>query len=97
MADEVNPNVVPTVNPTVSPVANQNLSPTISKWDWFLFVILTSLPVINIVAIIVYACISSKPSRANLAKVMIIIFLISVVLCGVFFGLCASALNNLMK
>ncbi len=60
----------------------QELSPTVTKTDWLIWIILTAIPIVNIIMLIVYACDSSKPSRANLAKVSII--LAAVFLIGAF-------------
>lgn len=57
----------------------QELSPTVTKTDWLIWIILTAIPVVNVIMFIVYACDSSKPSRANLAKVSIILVAVAVI------------------
>ena len=57
-----------------------NLSPTVTIGDWFVFVLLQCIPVVNIIMLIVYACDSTKPSRANFAKLSIILMVISCII-----------------
>ncbi|MGN0867174.1 MAG: hypothetical protein ACI4SG_05810 [Oligosphaeraceae bacterium] len=51
----------------------QELSPTVTKMDWFLFTILACIPVVNLLALIYYAFDKEKPSRANLAILQLIL------------------------
>ena len=83
--------------PPVQPVYVQlppDYSPTVTKGEWFLYLILQMIPVVNLVMLIVYALDNTKPSRANLAKVNLIFMAVSIVLailiCVVFF-LCLGA------
>ncbi len=79
---------------------NANLSPTVTMGDWFLFVILQCIPFVNIIMLIVYAIDTTKPSRANFAKLslilMIISTIISILVIILFFGGLAglAALSN---
>ena len=63
--------------------------------NWIVFMLLTSIPIVNIIMLFVYAFSNSKPSRANLAKLQLLllaiiigIFLLAgiVMLCLSFFG-----------
>ena len=78
----------------------QNLSPTVTIGDWFVFVILQCIPFVNLIMLIVYACDSSKPSRANFAKLSLILMVISCIISFlvivIFFGGLAgiAALSN---
>ncbi len=80
--------------------SNANLSPTVTMGDWFLFVILQCIPMVNIIMLIVYAFDTTKPSRANFAKLslilMIISTIISILVIILFFGGIAglAALSN---
>ena len=83
--------------PPVPPVFVQppsDLSPTVTKSEWFLYIILQMIPFVNIVMLIVYAMDNTKPSRANLAKVNLIFLIVSIVLgilIFVVFFLCLGA------
>ena len=69
--------------PPVQPVFVQppsDLSPTVTKSEWFIYLILQMIPFVNIVMLIVYAMDNTKPSRANLAKVNLIFLIVGIVL-----------------
>ena len=69
--------------PPTQPVFVQpppDYSPTVTKGEWFLYIVLQMIPVVNIVMLIVYATDNSKPSRANLAKVNLIFMVASIIL-----------------
>jgi len=69
--------------PPVQPVYVQpppDYSPTITKGEWFLYLILQMIPFVNIVMLIVYALDNTKPSRANLAKVNLILLAVGFVI-----------------
>ena len=69
--------------PPVQPVFVQpppDYSPTITKGEWFLYLILQMIPFVNIVMLIVYALDNTKPSRANLAKVNLILLAVGFVI-----------------
>lgn len=69
--------------PPVQPVYVQpppDYSPTITKGEWFLYLILQMIPVVNLVMLIVYALDNTKPSRANLAKVNLILLAVGFVI-----------------
>ena len=69
--------------PPVQPVYVQlppDYSPTVTKGEWFLYLILQMIPVVNLVMLIVYALDNTKPSRANLAKVNLIFLAVSFVI-----------------
>ena len=53
-----------------------NISPTVTIGDWFIFMILQCIPLVNFIMLIVYACDSSKPSRANFAKLQLILMIL---------------------
>ena len=68
--------------PPVQPVFVQppsDLSPTVTKTEWFLYLILQMIPFVNLVMLIVYALDNTKPSRANLAKVNLIFIVVGFV------------------
>ena len=83
--------------PPVQPVFIQqpnDLSPTVTKTEWLLYLILQMIPFVNIVMLIVYAMDNTKPSRANLAKVNLIFLAVGIVLAVllfVVFFLCLGA------
>ena len=69
--------------PPVQPVFVQppnDLSPTVTKTEWFIYLILQMIPFVNLVMLIVYALDNTKPSRANLAKVNLILLAVGVVI-----------------
>ena len=69
--------------PPVQPIFVQpppDYSPTITKGEWFLYLILQMIPVVNLVMLIVYALDNTKPSRANLAKVNLILLAVGFVI-----------------
>ena len=69
--------------PPVQPVFVQpppDYSPTITKGEWFLYIVLQMIPVVNLVMLIVYALDNTKPSRANLAKVNLILLAVGFVI-----------------
>ena len=69
--------------PPVQPVFVQppsDLSPTVTKTEWFLYLILQMIPFVNLVMLIVYALDNTKPSRANLAKVNLILLAVGFVI-----------------
>ena len=69
--------------PPVQPVYVQpppDYSPTITKGEWFLYIVLQMIPVVNLVMLIVYALDNTKPSRANLAKVNLILLAVGFVI-----------------
>ena len=69
--------------PPVQPVYVQlppDYSPTVTKGEWFLYLILQMIPVVNLVMLIVYALDNTKPSRANLAKVNLILLAVGFVI-----------------
>ena len=75
---------------------NSEVSPTVTKMDWFLFVILTSIPVVNLLALIYFACDKEKPSRANFALLQLILVAVAVGLFLLFalaFGGCMALLT----
>ena len=80
--------------PPVQPVYVQlppDYSPTVTKGEWFLYLILQMITVVNLVMLIVYALDNTKPSRANLAKVNLILLAVGFVIAigYLIFFLCA--------
>ncbi|MBR4900561.1 MAG: hypothetical protein IKZ46_06445 [Victivallales bacterium] len=80
--------------PPVQPVYVQlppDYSPTVTKGEWFLYLILQMIPFVNLVMLIVYALDNTKPSRANLAKVNLIFLAVGFVIAigYLIFFLCA--------
>ena len=69
-----------------------NMSPTVTIGDWLVFFILQLIPGVNLIAMIVYACDSSKPSRANFAKLQLILIILGILLGVVFFVLLGAGL-----
>ena len=82
-------------------ISDPNLSPTVTMLDWFIFFILSWIPLVNLIMLIVFACDSSKPSRANFCRValvfMVISFIIIFIAITILFGSFASVLNSLHK
>ncbi len=76
-----------------------NLSPTVTMGDWFLFFILQCIPGVNLIMLIVFACDSNKPSRANYCKLMLLLMIIVPILAfliiTLFFGGLATVMNNM--
>ncbi|MBQ7650045.1 MAG: hypothetical protein IJS15_03750 [Victivallales bacterium] len=70
------PTPQPAFQPQVIIQQPANLSPTVTIGEWFIFTILMSIPLLNFIMLIVYACDSSKPSRANLAKLQLILMIV---------------------
>lgn len=60
----------------------ESLSPTVTKTEWLIYSLLVGIPLVNLVVLIYFACDREKPSRANLARLQLIILGI---LCGIFF------------
>ena len=58
------------------------MSPTVTKTEWLIYSLLVGIPLVNLVVLIYFACDREKPSRANLARLQLIILGI---LCGIFF------------
>lgn len=83
--DSQNPNGPQVVHPYAN-YCGQELSPTVTKTDWLIWIILTAIPIVNFIMLIVYACDNSKPSRANLAKVTIILTVALIAGCVLLFG-----------
>ncbi len=86
--------VYPQVNLNVrNGMPYENLSPTVTKMDWFIFIILSSIPFVNFIALIFYAIDSTKPSRANFARtsliLMVVTFVLAIVAIIAFGGLAA--------
>ncbi len=86
--------VYPQVNLNVrNGMPYENLSPTVTKMDWFIFMVLNSIPIVNFIALIFYAIDNTKPSRANFARttliLMAIAIVVSIVLLIVFGGIAA--------
>ena len=81
---------VPAPQIIVQQGAGANLSPTVTMGDWFILFILQCIPIVNIIMLIVFACDSSKPSRANFCKLslifMIIVPIIGIIIATIFFG-----------
>lgn len=70
----------PPVQPPFAQPINQDVSPTVTKTEWFIYLILQMIPFVNLVMLIVYAMDNTKPSRANLAKVNLIFLIVSLAL-----------------
>jgi hypothetical protein len=71
---------------TTNYVAQKNTS-TVSIGDWVITIILSSLPLINIILLFVWAFSSSTPvSKANWAKATLIIAAITIILVICFYG-----------
>lgn len=60
----------------------ESLSPTVTKMEWLIFFLLTNLPIVNLVALIYFACDREKPSRANFARLQLILILGGLILGG---------------
>ena len=75
----------PPVQPPCPPSLYQDVSPTVTKTEWFIYLILQMIPFVNLVMLIVYALDNSKPSRANLAKVNLIFLIVGIILAALFF------------
>ena len=84
----------PPVQPPFAQPIYQDVSPTVTKTEWFLYLILQMIPFVNLVMLIVYAMDNTRPSRANLAKVNLIFMAVGIVLAiliFVVFFLCLGA------
>ncbi|MBO7622029.1 MAG: hypothetical protein J6T06_16065 [Victivallales bacterium] len=84
----------PPVQPPCPPSMYQDVSPTVTKTEWFIYLILQMIPFVNLVMLIVYAMDNTKPSRANLAKVNLIFLIVGIalgILAFVVFFLCLGA------
>lgn len=66
----------PAFQPQIIVQQPSNLSPTVTIGEWFIFTILMSIPLLNFIMLIVYACDSSKPSRANFAKLQLVLMIV---------------------
>lgn len=64
----------------------ESLSPTVTKMEWLFFFLLTNLPIVNLVALIYFACDREKPSRANFACLQLILILAGLILAGLIFA-----------
>ena len=62
------------------------MSPTVTKMEWLFFFLLTNLPIVNLVALIYFACDREKPSRANFARLQLILILAGLILAGLIFA-----------
>ena len=84
----------PPIQPPFAQPIYQDVSPTVTKTEWFIYLILQMIPFVNLVMLIVYAMDNTKPSRANLAKVNLIFLIVSIalgILAFVVFFLCLGA------
>lgn len=71
-------------------------APVISVGEWLISLILLSIPIVNIVVIIMWMMdANANPNRANFAKALIIIILIQVLLVALFFGMLAGMMGSL--
>lgn len=80
--------------PFLTQTQQGNLSPTISKMDWFIYLILMLIPFVNIIVIIVCAFDEAKPSRANFARVQLILLLIVFLFFLFFWGILLTAIGS---
>ena len=48
----------------------------VGVWEWFLLILLFTIPLVNIIAIIVIACGAGKPSVVNFCRASLIWFAI---------------------
>lgn len=76
----------------------QQASPTVGIGDWFLSLLVTSIPIVNIIVLLVWAFGSStNPSKANWAKAMLIWVLIGIIIAVAAFVIIGSALFSAMS
>jgi len=81
-------NTITVLQPLASPLATApDLSPTVTKMDWFICFLVACIPVVNIIMMFIWAFDNTKPSRANFFKVYLIILLVSIVLFAVLGGI----------
>ena len=94
---------VPPMSPSQPPAqrmvtGQQFVSPTVSIGDWFLSLLVTSIPIVNIIVLLVWAFGSTtNPNKSNWAKAMLIWVLIGVVIAVVAFIVIGSALFSAMS
>jgi membrane protein YdbS with pleckstrin-like domain len=73
-----------------TPKPNLTTTDVVPVWDWILTFILTSIPLVNIVMLFIWAFNSNtNPSKANWAKAALILFAITLALylmAALFFG-----------
>ena len=73
--------------PTMSSSENKPLS----VGDWIITFIILAIPLVNIIAVFVWAfSASTQPSKKSYAQALIIVFIFSIVLAGIFLALAAA-------
>lgn len=91
----------PQVNLNVqNSVAPQGYSKTVTIMDWFIFMLLQSIPLVNLIALFFYAFDKEKPSRANFARltlIFMIIILVLAILTGIIIAICGITLGTMAK
>lgn len=97
MQGNVNPYSNPNMNGNYNPNMNYNYNlndnkeEPLSVGEWFVTLLLLSIPCVNIIMLFVYAFGSGNKSRANYAKATLIWAGIALVLYIIFFVICIAA------
>ncbi len=94
---------VPPMSPSQPPaqhayVAPQQSSPIVSLGDWFVSILLTSIPIVNIIMLLIWAFgNSANPSKANWAKAMLLWMLVGIGIGILVFIVIGTALFHAMN
>ncbi len=97
------PGAVPPMSPTQPPthqpyLGQQPMAPVVGIGDWFVSLLVTSIPIVNIIVLLVWAFSSgTNPSKANWAKAMLIWVLVGIVLAIAIFAIVGTALFHAMN
>ncbi len=94
---------VPPMSPSQPPpqrayVPPQQTSPIISLGDWFVSILLTSIPIVNIIMLLIWSFGSNtNPSKANWAKAMLLWLLVGIIIGVLAFIVVGTALFHAMN
>ena len=89
----------PTQRPTQHAfLGQQPMEPVVGVGDWFVSILITSIPIVNIILLFVWAFGSNtNPSKANWAKAMLIWILIGIVIAVLVAIVVGTAMFHLMS
>lgn len=63
------------------------LAPVMRFWDWLVVLIISLLPIANVIVMIIWAADSkANPNRTNYAKAMLVLIAAYILITAVFFG-----------
>ena len=97
------PGTVPPMSPTQPPAQHvfpgqQPMAPVVGVGDWFVSILITSIPIVNIILLFVWAFGSrTNPSKANWAKALLIWVLIGIVIAVLVLIVIGTAMFHLMR